>query len=398
MSAILQPAIDLARQGYPVSPRVHFDWASGEAHLRSDPVLEAIYLPGGKVPEIGALHRQPQLAEALEIIGREGRRPFYEGELAADVLAALKDRGGLHTAQDFASAEGNYVTPINGDFAGQGIFQCPPAGQGVIALLMLNMFAHGPKDDPISEERLHFELEACRRAYAARGLYLADPARHAVPVAQLLDPAYAKRLADDIGEKAGHPQQDLLAVTPHEDTVTIQVVDKDRNACSFINTVFWGWGGGITSPKYGIVLTNRGEGFVMEEGHPNAIEGGKRPLHTIIPGMAVEGDAVTLSYGVMGGEYQAMGHAQFLSRMAHFGMDIQQAQDAPRWMVDPFTGVAEIETPIDADMLDALRRRGHRIDYARRPIGGSQAIAINPKTGVLTGGSDPRKDGCAIGY
>lgn len=398
LSAILQPAIDYARNGYPVSPRVHFDWASGEAHLRSDPTLEAVYLPNGKVPQVGDLHRQPQLADALEMIGKEGRKAFYEGDLAADVLGVLQERGGLHTADDFASARGEYVTPISADFVGERIHQCPPAGQGVIALLMLNMFARGPKGDPFNEERLHFELEACRRAYAARGLYVADPAKHAVPVEQLLDPDYAKRLVNDICDSARHPKQEMLKVTPHQDTVAIQVVDKDRNVCSFINTVFWGWGGGITSPKFGIVLTNRGEGFVMQEGHPNAIEGGKRPLHTIIPGMATRADKVSMTYGVMGGEYQAMGHAQFLSRMAHFGMDIQEAQDAPRWMVDPFTGDVEIETGVPGDMLEALRKRGHAIDYAKRPIGGSQAIRIDGETGVLSGGSDPRKDGCAIGY
>ena len=184
----------------------------------------------------------------------------------------------------------------------------------------------------------------------------------------------------------------------HKDTVYISVVDKDRNACSFINTVFHGFGSGLMAPDSGVVFQNRGQGFSLQAGHPNAIAPGKRPLHTIIPGMMTRDKKVQLSYGVMGGQYQAFGHLQFLSRHFEFGYDLQEAMDLPRYMVDPFTGDVEIETSADASLVQALRDKGHRISGATGPIGGSQAIAIDWEQGVLTGASDPRKDGCAIGY
>ena len=398
LKELLQPAIDLARQGYPVSPRVHADWQSNANHLASNDTLSAIFLPGGTVPALGSLHHQPGLADALEMIGREGRAVLYEGELAEEMVACLQSHGGLHKMSDFATARGEYVEPITTEFGGSMVHECPPNGQGAIALLLLNMFAHGPTDDPLSEERIHFELEACRLAYGMRDRHLADPAQQRVDVASLINPAFAKQLVSRIDPNRATPSPDLPPLTPHRDTVTISVIDKDRNACSFINTLFWGWGSGITTPKHGIVLTNRGEGFVMEPGHPNCIAPGKRPLHTIIPGMVSQQDRVTMSFGVMGGEYQAMGHAQFLSRMADFGCDIQEAQDMPRWMVDPFDGTVEIERGVSADTIESLRQRGHKIDIATRPIGGSQAIAIDWNNGVLIGGSDPRKDGCAAGY
>ena len=242
------------------------------------------------------------------------------------------------------------------------------------------------------------ELETCRRGYASRDRYLADPFHTDVPISQILSAEYAEQLRNDIDlDQAKHPEG-ALDLLPHKDTVYISVVDKDRNACSFINTVFFPWGGGITTPKHNIVFTNRGEGFVLQPGHPNCIAPRKRPLHTIIPAMVSREGRVTMSFGVMGGEYQAMGHLQFLTRVFDYGLDVQAAQDAPRWMVDPFTGDVEIESTVPATVVEQLRSLGHEIAPAEAPIGGSQAIAIDWETGVLTGGSDPRKDGCAIGY
>jgi len=396
MSEILQPAVDLARNGYPVSSRVQADWQKNADHLASDANLSAIFLP---VPETGAMHKQPGLANALEQIGKEGRAAFYEGDMAADMVDALQAKGGLHTLEDFAAANGNYFTPITSEYRGHIIVECPPQGQGMIALLLMNMMeTKGVDPDLLSADRIHLELEACRRAYASRGVYLGDPDYGDIPVEGIISKAYAAQLAADIDpDRSLHPE-DALQLKPHKDTVYISVVDEDRNCCSFINTLFWGWGGGITSKEYGIVLTNRGEGFVLEEGHPNCIAPGKRPLHTIIPAMVQKDGKTTMSFGVMGGEYQAMGHMQFLTRYFDYGMDIQEAQDAPRWMVDPFTGEAEIEGHVPETIVADLRERGHVIDYAKSPIGGSQAIAINWETGILTGGSDPRKDGSAAGF
>ncbi|MFD0916100.1 gamma-glutamyltransferase [Pseudahrensia aquimaris] len=398
MAELLTPAIDHARNGYPVSSRVHTDWVGNAEIIRSDENCARIFLPDGKVPAVGQLHHQKGLADALEIIGREGRDAFYKGELAQEMVATLQAKGGLHTLDDFASAKGEYVTPVTSTFRDLTIHECPPNGQGVIALLLMNMFERAPEGSLISAERIHFEIEACRRAYAARGLTLADPAQADVPVSGLIDKAFAAELVASIDPaKMVEPDNSIL-MPRHKDTVYISVVDKDRNACSFINTLFWGWGGGITTPKHGIVLTNRGQGFVLEEGHPNCIAPGKRPLHTIIPAIVTKEGRTVMSVGVMGGEYQAMGQAQFISRYIDFGMDIQEAQDAPRWMVDPFDGEVEIEGPVPDAIVEQLRGMGHSIARSTRPVGGSQAIAIDWETGVLTGGSDPRKDGCAMGY
>jgi gamma-glutamyltranspeptidase/glutathione hydrolase len=398
LAELLQPAVGYAKGGFPLSPRVQLDWTANEAHLRSDENLARIFLPGGTVPEVGAIHRLLGYGAALEQVGREGRDAFYKGDLAREMVETLQAKGGLHTMEDFAAAAGNYVTTITTGFAGQAIHECPPAGQGVIALLLMNMMKHAPDMEMLSVERIHLELEACRRAYAARSLYLGDASKDAVPVEALLSADYAKALFDDISMDEARAVSNAVTLKPHRDTVYISVVDKDRNVASFINTLFWGWGSGITTPESGIVFTNRGEGFVLEEGHPNCIAPGKRPLHTIIPGMLSRDGRATMSFGVMGGEYQAMGHMQFLTRVLGYGLDVQEAQDAPRWMVDPFTGAVEIEGAVPDEVVGALRAKGHDIARATRPIGGSQAIGIDWRTGVLVGGSDPRKDGCAIGY
>ncbi len=234
-------------------------------------------------------------------------------------------------------------------------------------------------------------------AYAARDAWLADPAMAEMPVEGLLSAEYADSLRAAIDPARAQEPDRLLDLPRHNSTVYISVVDRDRNACSFINTLFDNFGCGICTPT-GVMLTNRGEGFSLDPASPNRIEGGKRPLHTIIPGMVSKDDKVVMPFGVMGGHYQAFGHMQFLTRFFDYGMDIQEAMDAPRFFPDPFTGVVGVEGHIPTDITIALRRRGHRLTPAPKPIGGSQAIWIDWDEGVLTGGSDPRKDGCAIGY
>jgi gamma-glutamyltranspeptidase/glutathione hydrolase len=269
----------------------------------------------------------------------------------------------------------------------------------MIALLILNMM-RDVKVDPelLSVERIHQELETCRRGYASRSKYLADPAQVDVAVEEILSQKYADQLRNDIDPDVAHHPGDVINLPPHNDTVYISVVDKDRNACSFINTVFDTFGAGITTKDHAIMFTNRGQGFVMEKGHPNCIAPRKRPLHTIIPGMIERDGKIVMSFGVMGGEYQAMGHLQFLTRYFDYGMDVQAAMDAPRFMVNPFSGEVEMEGTVPQEVVEQLKAKGHSISPARKPIGGSQAIEINWENGVLTGGSDPRKDGCAIGY
>ncbi|MEZ5935463.1 MAG: gamma-glutamyltransferase [Alphaproteobacteria bacterium] len=398
LGELLQPAIGYAQNGYPISSRVHTDFASAASLLSKDETASRIFMPGGRVPQVGQMHRQPELAATLEKIAENGRDAFYAGEVMEDMLAYLQSRGGLHTEADFAAVEGDYVQPIFSDFRGYRVHECPPNGQGVIALLLLNIMSEiEPGDHPIDVERIHRELEACRLAYRARNLYVGDPAFSDIPVEGLLSEGYAKKLREKIDPERADENPEP-GFPNHEDTVYITVVDKDRNACSFINTLFSGFGSGLVAPKSGVVLQNRGCGFNLDPESPNRIEGGKRPLHTIIPGMVTRDDRAVMPFGVMGGQYQSMGHMQFLTAFFDYGMDIQEAMDRPRFMVDPFQGSVEMERTVPAAIQDELKRRGHRIVPPAKPIGGSQAIWIDWDEGVLTGGSESRKDGQAIGY
>ena len=400
LGELLQPAIGYARDGFPVSSRVHADWVGASALLAATDASAGIYLIDGKAPAVGQMMRFPALAKTLQAVADNGRDAFYRGEIAQSMVSYLSDLGGLHTMNDFAATEGIYVDPISTDFRGYSVYECPPNGQGVIALLLLNiMSGYAPGDaDLISTDRLHVELEACRMAYHARNLYLADPAYAHVPVDELLSTAYADGIRAAIDPaKAVEPPVDI-EMPRHNNTVYISVVDKDRNACSFINTVFDTFGSGLTDPQTGVLFHSRAQGFSLDPASPNRIEGGKRPLHTIIPGMVARDDRVVMPFGVMGGHYQAFGHMQFLTGLFDYGLDIQQAMDRPRTMVDPDTGEVEIEYTVPEDVRTGLAARGHRLVKPGKPIGGSQAIWIDWEQGVLTGGSDPRKDGCAIGY
>ncbi len=400
LGEVLQAAIRYARDGYPISSRVHEDFKAAEELLRAEETTANVFLPNGKVPAIGQLHRQPLLATTLQAIADSGRDTFYTGAIADDIISHLQSKGGLHTLEDMAAVGGDYVTPISTEYNGYRVHECPPNGQGIIALLLLNIMSGFERDadTPITADRLHLELEACRLAYRARNVFVADPAYSDVPVEQLLSDEFAASIRSAIDPaKAVEPPIDI-DLPKHEDTVYISVVDKDRNCCGLINTLFMGFGSGLTAPRSGVVLHNRGLGFSLDPNSPNRIEGGKRPLHTIIPGMVSKNDKVVMPFGVMGGQYQAFGHMQFLTRFLEYGFDIQQSMDLPRTMVDPFTGEVEIESAIPEEIKNELRKRGHRLIKPEAPIGGSQAIWIDWEQGVLTGGSDPRKDGCAIGY
>lgn len=400
LKELLQPAITYARDGYPVSSRVHTDWTASKALIAAEESTASIFLPKGEVPKVGHIHHQQALAATLQSIADNGRDAFYYGDVATEIVGYLQSKGGLHSLEDFANTKGEYVTPISTEYQGYAVHECPPNGQGVIALLLLNVMGgfDAGTVGPITTKRLHQELEACRLAYRARNTYLADPAFSDVPVEEILSDEYAARMRDQINESKATIPPAEIPVTRHEDTVYISVVDKDRNAVSFINTLFHGWGSGLTAPKSGVVLQNRGHGFSLERGHPNCIGGGKRPLHTIIPGMLTKNGKAVMPFGVMGGEYQSFGHMQFLSRYLEYGMDIQQAMDLPRMMVDPDTGEVEVESTVPEYIRNELAALGHEIVIPARPVGGSQAIWIDWEQGVLTGGSDPRKDGCAIGY
>ena len=400
LSELLQPAIRYARDGYPVSSRVSVDFASQASLLKNDEGAQRVFMPGGKTPGVGEMHRQPELAATMQKIAEGGRDAFYTGDVAEDIVSYLQGKGGLHTMEDFANMRGEYVTPITLNFRGYDVYQCPPNGQGVIALMLLNIMSEVETygDQPITLERVHAEIEAGRLAYRDRNLYLADPNQAEVPVDWLLSREHAAQVRAAIDPvKALSPLPEFTG-PKHESTVYISVVDKDRNCCSFINTLFSNFGSVQMAPKSGVMLQNRGQGFVLDPNHPNCIAPGKRPLHTIIPGMVVKDGKAVMPYGVMGGEYQSFGHMQFLTGMFDYGLDIQEAQDRPRFFPDPFSGEVEGEGTIPEDIQAGLREKGHKLARPAKPIGGSQAIWVDYEQSVLTAGSDPRKDGCAIGY
>jgi len=399
LSELLQPAIALARDGYAVTPRVSLDWTSQVDLLAKDANTARIFLKDGKAPRPGARHAQPELANTLEAIAKGGRDAFYEGAVAQDVVDYLRSLGGLHTMEDFANTRGVYVDPIKSSYRGHEVHECPPNGQGIIALLLLNILARvDATGDPLSVERLHIEIEASRLAYSVRDAVLCDPDQHAVPVDYLLSDALADKLHAMIEPGRRIDPLPVVDMPTHDDTVYITVVDKDRNVASFINSIFTAYGSCLASPRTGVLLNNRGQGFCLKPGHPNALAPSKRPMHTIIPGMLTKGGRVAMSFGVMGGQYQALGHAFFLSKLFDYGMDMQSAIDLPRFSPLFGTDAVEVEGTMPFDAQEGLAVLGHRVVRPARPIGGAQAISIDWENGVLTGASDPRKDGCALGY
>ncbi len=397
LARLLEPAISYARHGFPVHPRVAFDWATCQDLLASRLAAAAAYLIDGAAPAAGAVMRLPALARTLQAIADHGRQAFYEGPVAADMVETLRAEGGVHTAEDFAAAAGAYVTPIRTRFRDYSVHECPPPGQGIIALLIMNILSHFPgSGDPLDPARLHIEIEAARLAYAVRNAVLAEGSP-ATP-ARLLSEAFAAELAARIDpERAA---QDLPSFTgpEHRDTVYLTVVDRDRNTVSFINSVFDSFGSGIVAPESGVLLHNRGMSFSLAEGHPNTFGPRRQPMHTIIPGMMTEGDRVRMAFGVMGGHFQAMGQAHLVTKVVDFGLDVQTAMDLPRLFPVLATNVVETEATLPAASRAGLEARGHRLVPTDGPIGGAQAIWIDWERGVLMGGSEPRKDGLALGY
>jgi len=401
LDELLQPAIRFAEDGCPVHPKVAWDWKRLEPKLRENGALH--FLPQGTTPQPGDIFRQPALAETLRAVARQGAKAFYQGPIAADMVKTLRDRGGLHTEADFAAGleVAGFVEPISLNWRGYDVYECPPNGQGIVALMILGMLgglATAP-DGPRGTVRAHRHVEAARLAYRDRDAFVADPSQVDVPVKKLLSPEYLGGLRALIRDDKAMPQMPLAGealLPPHRDTVYLCVVDRDGNACSFINSLFQGFGSGILAAQSGVMLQNRGFGFRLERGHPNCIAPRKRPMHTIIPGMVMKNGQVVMPFGVMGGHYQPMGHSWFLTNFLEYGLDIQEAIDLPRLL--PLDGKLQIERGIPPDVVDRLTRMGHDPELVERPHGGGQAIWIDRDRGCLVGGSEPRKDGLALGY
>jgi gamma-glutamyltranspeptidase/glutathione hydrolase len=389
----LAPAIRYADEGIPVAPRVAFDWADDLPCLKG--AARDFYTLGGKAPAVGQIFRAPGQAEVLRRIAREGRAGFYEGEVAEDMIASLQALGGSHTLDDLAATRCTYTTPVSGSYADVELVEHPPNGQGATAILLLNILKHFDLKamDPFGTQRAHIEAEATKLAYDARNRFIADP-DHIRRLDHMLSPDTAAKLAALIDPKRAMSSAAPLTEAVHKDTIYITVVDRDRMAVSLIYSVFWGFGSGFASSKFGINFQNRGAGFTLTEGHPNEAGPGKRPMHTIIPGMIRRQGRVLMPFGVMGGAYQSTGHARFVSNLADFGMDLQDAIDAPR----SFSGAEgmEVERGYTDQVRAELAEMGHNVIIPSTPIGGAQAIRIEGD--ILVGASDPRKDGCALGY
>ncbi|KAA9006012.1 gamma-glutamyltransferase family protein [Histidinibacterium aquaticum] len=390
---ILAPALHYAEAGVPVAPRVAFDWARvhhlGEAARRQ-------LMPNGAPPEPGSLYRAPGMAEVLRRIAVDGRDAFYEGEVAEDMVGALQALGGPQTLEDFAAARSEYTTPISAAHEGHDLVEHPPNGQGAAALLMLNILQRLDIAglDPFGAERAHLEAEAAKLAYDARNRFLAD-ADHMTRLDHLLSSETADRLAALIRPDAVLPAGLEPAGAVHKDTVLITVVDRDRTSVSLIYSIFHSFGSGIATDKFGLLLHNRGAGFTLEDGHANEAGPGKRPMHTILPALLRKEGETVMPFGVMGGQYQAAGHARFVTNLLDFGLSPQEAIDAPR--VFPTGGQLQVERGYPETVRKALADLGHDVITPDVPVGGAQAIAIRPD-GMLEGASDPRKDGCALGY
>ena len=397
LDRLLQPAIKAAEEGYVVAPRIAFDWKNQFEKLKKGTNTERYLLPHGKPAVAGDVIHQPELANTLKAIAKHGRDAFYTGAIAEDMVETLRAIGGLHTLEDFAGHTTETTSPIGTTYKGLDVWQCPPNGPGITMLVMLNILARFDltKFKPISVERFHLEAEAARIAYMMREEHVADPAFAHVDVDRIL----AKEFAEDyISGIRMDRVLDLPNVAPpmNPSTVYITVVDKDRTACSFINSIAHAFGSAIVSNKTGILLQNRAGGFRIQPDHPNCIAPGKRPLHTIIPSLVTSGGRAVMPFGVMGGQYQPVGQVHVLTNMLDYGYDVQEAIDMPRGL--HYEGVYQLEDGVPAEVVEGLRKIGHNTTSLVPPLGGAQAICIDWEKGTLTGGSDPRKDGCALGY
>ena len=392
----LEPAIRFAENGFPVASRIAHAWGNMVSKLAADPGATRHYLFGGRAPAMGDVIKLPALAATMKTIAAKGWRAFYQGEIARDMVKTLAARGSFLTEEDFARHRGEAVAPISTNYRGLDILELPPNGQGLTALVLLNILENFEMAalDPLGPERFHIVLEAARMAYAIRNTHIADPAHMRVKVPALLDKKFAKTLAGRIDRSRRVPLPS--APTPDSDTVYLTVVDRDRMAVSFINSLYSNFGVGICTEKSGIMLTNRGACFVVDPRHPNTFGANKRPMHTIIPAHAMRNGRCEMSFGVMGSHFQPMGHVQVVLNMHDYGMDVQHAIDAPRIFFEGENTMPE--RGIAPATLEGLRAKGHKLVTAELPWGGGQAIAIDWKRGVLIGGSEPRKDGCAIGY
>ncbi len=409
MNEILTPAIDYAKNGLPVSELIAHYWQSNSKILQKYPGFEEIFMPGGKAPEKGEIFRNPYLANTLESIAKQGRDVFYKGEMAQRMVDYLREQGGFFTMKDFEDHTSEWIEPVSTNYRGYDVWELPPNGQGIAALQMLNILENFDIGNMGfgSPEYMHLFIEAKKLAFEDRARFYADPDFNALPVEQLISKSYGKERAKLIDlNRAG---RSYPAGEPDTDnTIYLTTADKDGNMVSLIQSNFRGMGSGMTPGKLGFVLQDRGELFTLEEGHMNVYEPHKRPFHTIIPAFITKGGEPWMSFGVMGGDMQPQGHVQIVCNIIDFGMNLQEAGDAPRIehsgssqptgekMTDG--GTVSLETGFSYQTIRSLMEKGHNISYANGPYGGYQAIMRDDKNKVYYGASESRKDGQAAGY
>lgn len=408
LARVLEPSIDYARAGFPVSPIIasHFSsWKDADA-----PHLSAVYHPGGRVPGYGDVFRNPLLAASYERIARDGAAGFYEGETAERIVARSRELGGHMSLDDLRSHRADWVEPASSSYRGYDVWEIPPNGQGICALQILNLMegfdvrslGHN------SVDHLHLFVEAKKLAFEDRARYYADPAFAKVPLAWLVSKEYARERAKQID-----PKRAALRVRPGDppldsDTVYLCAADAEGNMISLIQSNYAGFGSGICPDGVGFPIQNRGQAFSLDPGHRNRLEPKKRPFHTIIPAFLTRGGAPVMAFGVMGGDVQPQGHAQVVMNILDFGLSVQQATDVPRIVHDGSSapwggemtngGEVVVEPGLDPAVLAGLETRGHRIVKRSEALGGYQAIWREDGPRRYFGGSDPRKDGQAIGY
>lgn len=409
MKEILTPAIHYAREGFPVSELIAYYWERNAEALKQFPGFQEIFMPGGKAPAKGELFKNPYLANTLELIARQGRDVFYKGEIAEKMVAYMQEQGGFLTMKDFAGHTSEWVEPLSTSYRGYDVWELPPNGQGTAVLQMLNILENYDIAQMGfgSPDYIHLFLEAKKLAFEDRAKYYSDPDFNELPLKMLISKSYGQKRTMLIdSEKAANAYPS--GAPEHGNTIYLTTADKEGNMVSLIQSNYRGMGSGMTPGKLGFVLQDRGELFALEEGHMNVYEPHKRPFHTIIPAFITKEGKPFISFGVMGGDMQPQGHVQVICNLIDFGMNLQEAGDAPRirhsgssdptgeMMTDG--GLVTLETGFPYETIRELMRRGHQIGYDNGAFGGYQAILRDEKNGVYYGASESRKDGMAAGY
>jgi gamma-glutamyltranspeptidase/glutathione hydrolase len=397
ISRLLAPAIEYAESGFPVSDIIAEQWQRSLHRLRETPEAAESFLISGRTPRHGEIFRMPNLARSLRLIAEGGRDAFYKGEIAKKIVDFSNRHDGMLTPEDLADFDAEWVEPVVTKYHGCEIYELGPPTQGITALEMLNILEGYDLQrlEHNSAEYLHLMIEAKKLAFTDRDAYIADPLKVRVPVERLISKEYAAERRQVISRT--HAMAGARSgLRENGDTVYFTVVDRERNAVSFINSLFESFGSGLVAGDTGIALHNRGALFVLEPKHPNVVAPRKRPFHTLIPAMVLKDNKPFFTFGVMGGDNQPQGHVQVLLNLIDFNMDAQQAGEAPRFRHSGEDVL--LESAFNADVRLALSRKGHHVTGAIDAWGGYQGVLIDPETGVLMGGSDPRKDGLAIGW